>query len=185
VLVVGEQQERLIEALLTLSRSQRGLDQHEAFDLAAVAAEVLETRRPEAQRQRLRLDTALEAAPVVGDRRLGERLIANLVDNAMRHNVPAGRIEVATGMANGHAVLSIVNSGPVVPSEELDRLFQPFQRLSADRADAQDEGVGLGLSIVQAIATAHEATLTPSARPDGGLAIEVRFPSPGRGTNEP
>jgi signal transduction histidine kinase len=184
VLVAGEQQERLIEALLTLSRSQRGLDQHEPFDLAAVAAEVLETRRPEAERRRLRLDTALEQAPIMGDRRLGERLIANLVDNAIRHNVHAGRIEVATGTKNGHAVLSIANSGPVVPSGDLDRLFQPFQRLSADRDDGQDNGVGLGLSIVQAIATAHEATLTPRARPEGGLAIEVRFPSTGRGTDE-
>jgi signal transduction histidine kinase len=184
VLVAGEQQERLIEALLTLSRSQRGLDQHEPFDLAVVTAEVLETRRPEAERRRLRLDAALDEAPTMGDRRLGERLVANLVDNAMRHNVPAGRIEVATGTKNGHAVLSIANSGPVVPSGELDRLFQPFQRLSADREDGRDDGVGLGLSIVQAIATAHEATLTPRARPEGGLAIEVRFPSTRRGTNE-
>jgi signal transduction histidine kinase len=177
VLVAGEQQERLIEALLTLSRSQRGLDHHEPFDLAAVAAEVLETHRPEADRQRLRLETVLEAAPVMGDRRLAERLIANLVDNAMRHNVPAGRIEVATGTKNGHAVLSIANSGPVVPSGELDRLFQPFQRLATDRDNGQDDGLGLGLSIVQAIAAAHEASLTSRARPEGGLAIEVSFPS--------
>src|SRR4029453_1523446 len=184
VLVAGEQQERLIEALLTLSRSQRGLDQHEPFDLAVVTAEVLETRRPEAERRRLRLDAALDEAPTMGDRRLGERLVANLVDNAMRHNVPAGRIEVATGTKNGHAVLSIANSGPVVPSGELDRLFQPFQRLSADREAGQDDGVGLGLLMGQATATAHEATLTPRARPEGGLAIEVRFPSTRRGTNE-
>jgi signal transduction histidine kinase len=184
VLAAGEQQERLIEALLTLSRSQRGLDQHEPFDLAAVAADVLATRRPEAERRRLRLDTALEEASIVGDRRLGERLVANLVDNAIRHNVPAGRIEVATGTTNGHAVLSIANSGPVVPAGELDRLFQPFQRLADDGDDGQDEGVGLGLSIVQAIATAHEATLTPRARPEGGLAIEVRFPSTCHGTGE-
>jgi signal transduction histidine kinase len=184
VLAAGEQQERLIEALLTLSRSQRGLDQHEPFDLAAVAADVLATRRPEAERRRLRLDTALEEASIVGDRRLGERLVANLVDNAIRHNVPAGRIEVATGTTNGHAVLSIANSGPVVPAGELDRLFQPFQRLADDGDGGQDEGVGLGLSIVQAIATAHEATVTPRSRAEGGLAIEVRFPSTCHGTDE-
>jgi signal transduction histidine kinase len=184
VLVVGEQQERLIEALLTLSRSQRGLDEREPFDLATVAAEVLETRRPEAERRRLRFDTALEAAPITGDPRLGERLVANLVDNAMRHNVPAGRIEVETGTMNGQAVLSIANSGPVVPPGELDRLFQPFQRLAADGDSGQEDGLGLGLSIVQAIATAHDATLTSRARPEGGLAIEVSFPSAGRGTDE-
>jgi signal transduction histidine kinase len=185
VLAAGEQQERLIEALLTLSRSQRGLDQRKPFDLAAVAAEVLESRRPEAEHKQLHIDTALDPAPTSGDAALGERLVANLVDNAVRHNVPAGRIEVATGTKNGHAVLSIANSGPVVPAEELDRLFQPFQRLSSDRDDGQDDGVGLGLSIVQAIASAHGATVEPRVRPEGGLAIEVGFPSPGRGTNEP
>jgi signal transduction histidine kinase len=184
VLVVGEQQERLIEALLTLSRSQRGLDQREPFDLAAVAAEVLETRRPEAEHKQLRIDTALDPAPTSGDASLGERLVANLVDNAVRHNVPGGRIEVVTGTKNGHAVLSIANSGPLVPSVEIDRLLQPFQRLATESNDGQDDGLGLGLSIVQAIATAHEATLTPRARPEGGLAIEVRFPSTGRRTNE-
>jgi signal transduction histidine kinase len=177
-LVAGEQQERLIEALLTLSRSQRGLDRHERFDLAAVAGEVIEARRPEVERRRLHLDTALDAAPITGDRRLGERLIANLVDNAMSHNVPSGRIEVATTTTNGHAMLSVVNSGPVVPSGELDRLFQPFERFAAGRDDGHDDGVGLGLSIVQAIATAHDATLTARARPEGGLAIDVMFPPP-------
>jgi signal transduction histidine kinase len=184
VLVAGKQQERLIEALLTLSRSQRGLDQREPFDLGAVAAEVLETRRPEAQHKQLRIDTALDPAPTSGDAALGERLVANLVDNAVRHNVHGGRIEVATGTKNGHAVLSVANSGPVVPSRELDGLFQPFQRLAQDRNNGQHDSLGLGLSIVQAIATAHGATLTPRARPEGGLAIEVRFPSTGRGTTE-
>jgi signal transduction histidine kinase len=184
VLASGEQQERLIEALLTLSRSQRGLDQHEPFDLAAVAADVLETRRAEAEHKQLHIETALDPAPTSGDVALGERLVANLVDNAMRHNVAAGRIEVATATKNGHAVISIANTGPVVPSGDIDRLFQPFQRLTSDPDDGQDAGLGLGLSIVHAIATAHEATVTPKALPEGGLAIEVRFPSTGRGANE-
>jgi signal transduction histidine kinase len=181
VLAAGEQQERLIEALLTLSRSQRGLDHHEPFDLAAVAAEVLQTRRPEAEHRQLQIDAALDPAPTSGDPALGERLVANLVDNAVRHNVPSGRIEVETGTRDGRAVLTIANSGPVVPSAELDRLFQPFQRLAAD---GQDDGLGLGLSIVHAIATAHGATLTTRARPDGGLAVEVSFPSAGGGASD-
>jgi signal transduction histidine kinase len=180
VLVAGEQQERLIEALLTLSRSQRGLDYHEPFDLGAVAAEVLEARRPDAERRELHLAAALESAPTSGDRRLGERLVANLVDNAVRHNVPSGRIDVTTGTKDGRAILTITNSGPVVPPHELDRLFQPFQRLVANRDNGQGDGLGLGLSIVQAIATAHDATLIPRAQTEGGLAIEVSFPSTGR-----
>jgi signal transduction histidine kinase len=183
VLATGEQQERLLEALLTLSRSQRGLDHHEAFDVAAVAAEVLETRRPEAERQRLHIHSALDPAPASGDPALGERLVANLVDNAVRHNVPEGRIDVATGTKNGHAVLSVANSGPFVPSAELDRLVQPFERLAADD-NGQDDGLGLGLSIVHAIATAHEATVTTRAQPEGGLAIEVTFPTTDRGTSK-
>jgi signal transduction histidine kinase len=183
VLAAGVQQERLLEALLTLSRSQRGVDHYDPFDLAVVTAEVLETRRPEAERRRLRVDTALDSAPTSGDLALGERLVANLVDNALRHNVPAGRIEIATGTKNGHAVLSIANSGPVVSSTDLDRLVQPFERLAVDD-NGEDEGLGLGLSIVQAIATAHEATLTTRAHPGGGLAVEVSFPSMGRRTND-
>jgi signal transduction histidine kinase len=184
ILVAGEQQERLIEALLTLSRSQRGLDHHEPFDLAAVAAEVLETRRAEADEKQLNIGVVLDPAPTSGDPALGERLVANLVDNAVRHNIPAGRIEVATGAKAGRAVLSIANSGPVVPSAELDRLLQPFQRFAADRNGQDDDGLGLGLSIVHAIATAHEATLTTRAQPGGGLAIEVSFPSTAWGPRE-
>jgi signal transduction histidine kinase len=183
VLVAGEQQERLIEALLTLSRSQRGLDQREPFDLAAVAAEVLQTRRPEAEHKQIRIDTALDPAPTSGDAALGERLVANLLDNAVRHNVPAGRIEVATGTRDGYAVLSVANTGPPVPPTEVDRLFQPFEQLPDDR-NGDDDGLGLGLSIVDAIVTAHGATLTARAQPEGGLAVEVSFPSAGGGAND-
>jgi signal transduction histidine kinase len=176
VLAAGEQQERLIEALLTLSRSQRGLDHHEIFDLATVAADVLVTRRPDAEQRHLRLDANLAPAPVAGDARLGERLVANLIDNALRHNHPGGQVEIATASRGGTSLLSISNSGPIVPPAETDRLLQPFQRLACDR-DTGDEGLGLGLSIVHAIAIAHGATLTTNAQPHGGLAVEVSFPT--------
>jgi signal transduction histidine kinase len=175
VLGVGEQQERLIEALLTLSRSQRGLDRREPFDLAVIAAEILETRGPEATSRGLFVDTALNPAPASGDQRLGERLVANLVDNAARHNIPRGRIDVATTTKAGRAVLTVMNTGPVVSPDDLDRLAQPFQRLDAERNGDQD-GLGLGLSIVHAIAAAHGATIATRARPNGGLEIEVTFP---------
>ncbi|MDX6427065.1 MAG: hypothetical protein QOD52_2470, partial [Gaiellaceae bacterium] len=173
---VGEQQERLIEALLTLSRSQRGLDRHEPFDLAEIAAEILETRGPEATSRGLYIDTALDPAPAAGDERLGERLVANLVDNAARHNIPGGRIDVATTTtSDGRAVLTVLNTGPVIHPDDLDRLYQPFQRVGADRNGDQD-GLGLGLSIVHAIAAAHGATIATRARPNGGLEIAVTFP---------
>ncbi len=177
VLAAGEQQERLIEALLTLSRSQRGLDHHEPFDLAAVTCEIAGSRDPEAERRAVRIHAALSPARTSGDPRLGERLIANLVDNAIRHNVPGGRVELTTTTVAGNAVLTVANTGPPVPPAEIARLLQPFQRLTDERA-GDGEGLGLGLSIAQAIATAHGALLAVRARHAGGLAIEVRFPPP-------
>jgi signal transduction histidine kinase len=177
VLAAGEQQERLIEALLTLSRSQRGLHHHEPFDLAAMTCEIAGTRAQEAERHEVRIDAHLSPAPASGDPRLGERLIANLVDNAIRHNVPGGRVDVVTTTVAGSAVLTVVNTGPAVPACEIGRLLQPFQRLANGRA-GEGEGLGLGLSIAQAIATAHGAVLAVRARHRGGLAVEVRFPVP-------
>jgi signal transduction histidine kinase len=171
VLAAGEQQERLIEALLTLSRSQRGLDHHEPFDLAVIAGDVIAS-----DERGVRLDADLTPAPTSGDPRLGERLVVNLVDNATRHNVPGGRIGVTTTTTSGgHAVLTVENTGPVIAPEELDRLCQPFQRLCAN-GNGHEDGLGLGLSIVHAIAAAHGATLATLARPGGGLRVEVSFP---------
>jgi signal transduction histidine kinase len=177
VLAAGEQQERLIEALLTLSRSQRGLDNHEPFDLASIAAEILETRCPEADDMGLQIEARFEPARTSGDPRLGERLVANLVDNAARHNIPGGRIELATATRGGKAVLTVVNTGQVIRPDDLDRLYQPFQRLDTDRNGDQG-GLGLGLSIVHAIAIAHGATIACRAQPGGGLNIAVTFPPP-------
>ena len=178
VLAAGKQQERLIEALLTLARSERGLDEHEPVDLATITATVLHARQHEAKRRGLSVHATLEPAAASGDPRLAERLVANLVDNALRHNHPGGRVDVATTTRSGQAILSVANSGPLVPPDELERLFQPFQRLGAARTDHGD-GIGLGLSIVAAIATAHAATLTTRAQDAGGLDIEVGFPSAG------
>ena len=116
-----------------------------------------------------------EPAPLDGDPLLVERLVANLVTNAVRHNVPGGRVEVSTGVQDGEAVLSVTNTGPLIPPTDVDRLFQPFQRLDRRRANHKD-GHGLGLSIVRAIATAHHATITAHPMPDGGLSVSVTFP---------
>jgi signal transduction histidine kinase len=176
VLASEEQLERLIEALLTLSRGQAGLNRREGFDLADVTDQVLLPRRSEAATRGLELHDALSPASAAGDARLVERLVANLVDNAVRYNVPDGRVEVATKTEAGHAVLSVVNTGPAVPVTAVDQLLRPFQRLAPDRT-MNREGVGLGLSIVQAIATAHDAALTLRPQPEGGLHVEVSFPA--------
>ncbi len=188
VLVAGEQQERLIEALLTLARSQRGLDRWEPIDLAALTADVLRARQAEAAAANLQVSCTVAggamapegpAAELLGDARLAERLVANLADNAIRHNVPGGWISLRVAAVQGQAVLTVANSGPVVPPGEVSRLFAPFQRLGAARGvnSGQRDGQGLGLSIVSAIAAAHGADLQARARPDGGLHIELRFPS--------
>jgi signal transduction histidine kinase len=177
VLAVTKQQERLLEALLVLARGQAGLDRWEPFDLAAVTDEVLLARHAQVQRGRLRVDAALDPTLALGDARLAERLVGNLVDNAIGHNLPAGWVQIQTSARAGRAELSVANSGPAVPPAEVDRLLRPFQRLGADRTGHR-EGHGLGLSIVAAVAAAHHADLRVRARPEGGLDVVVCFPQP-------
>jgi signal transduction histidine kinase len=173
VLALGEQQENTIDALLTLASTERGIERREPIDLAAAVTEVLESRRDLAARLRVSVDEHIGAATTTGDALLIESLVANLVDNAVRHNTSGGWMRVATSTVDSRARFSVENSGAVIPPKQVDRLFQPFQRLHG-RAQ-RTEGHGLGLAIVQAIATAHGATLSATARPDGGLAIEVTF----------
>lgn len=176
VLALGEQQERLIEALLTLASTEQGIEHREPFDLAALAAETVALRQSEAQRRGIHVETTLGAAPATGDRRLVTSLLANLLANAVRHNTPGGRVWLATALVEGRATVTITNTGPVIPPDQVERLFQPFQRLGDERTHRTD-GHGLGLAIVRAIANAHGATIVPQARAEGGLTIEVRFPS--------
>ena len=183
VLAADAQQERLIEALLTLARSERGLDHREPVDIAAIAGSVLAAVQPEVERRGLHLRAELEPAEASGDARLAERLIANLVDNALRHNEAGGRVEVTTTTRDGRAVVSVSNTGPLVQADAVEQLFQPFRRGGTDRTDHSD-GVGLGLSIVNAIAAAHEAPLAARPQPGGGLHIEVGFPLVGADTRD-
>jgi signal transduction histidine kinase len=175
VLAANAEQEQLIEALLTLASSQAGLDRSEPVDLAAVTSDALLAPRPEIERLGLRIAPATRLAPLDGDPLLIERLVANLIDNAVRHNVAGGDVKIATGMRDGRAVLSVANTGPVIPPAEVDRLFQPFQRLNGRRAHHKN-GHGLGLSIVRAIASAHGASIDAQANHVGGLTITVTFP---------
>jgi signal transduction histidine kinase len=172
----GEHQEQLIDALLTLAQSQRGLERREPVDLTVVTATVLAAAQPSAEELGVRIEAALaEDLWLSGDPRLIERLVANLVDNAVRHNVQDGRVAVRIARERGATVLSVENTGPAIPADEVARLLQPFQRLEPDRVASRRSGLGLGLSIVAAIADAHHAALTVAAGGDGGLAVSVRF----------
>jgi signal transduction histidine kinase len=174
VLASEQQLEELIEALLTLARSERGLERREAVNLATVTAEVLAARGAEIAERGLHLHATLDVAGVEGNPQLIERLVVNLIDNAIRHNHGGGRVEVTTGVGAAGVVLSLANDGPIISPQELERIQQPFQRLGAERASRGD-GHGLGLSIAHAIADAHGATLSVQANPDGGLHVTVSF----------
>jgi signal transduction histidine kinase len=176
VLASEQHLEQMIDGLLALSRSQAGLERRERLDLATLATEVLLIRDSEVTSLGLDVHTTLAPAPTTGDPRLVERLIANLIDNAIRHNLSEGHVEITTGTRHQHAFLVVTNSGPTIPAEELPRLLQPFQRLHGTRT-SHEGGNGLGLAIVEAIAAAHRATLSTRLRPEGGLSVEVVFPS--------
>ena len=172
---LGDQQERLIAALLALASSQRGIGQLECLDLADITRDALLARQEEAERHGIRLRAALAAAPVTGDPSLAESLVANLLDNAIRHNLPGGQAEISTALTTAGAAITVSNTGTLVPPDAVQDLFQPFRQLGTQRT-RHGEGHGLGLAIVRAIADAHGAALTARARPAGGLDIQVTFP---------
>jgi signal transduction histidine kinase len=189
-LAAGEQQERLIASLLTLARGERGLDAFEPFDLSIVATGAVAAVRDEAEARGVTVTAGLGPAVALGDSRLAEQLAANLADNAVRYNVAGGQVEISTGDRDGRAFLAVSNTGAVIPPDQLGRLFQPFQRLDPGRGGRAGSGggagrdgggperggLGLGLTIVSAIAAAHGAELRAVTRAAGGLAIEVVFP---------
>jgi signal transduction histidine kinase len=175
---VNREQERLIDALLTLARSQRGLSRRVLFDLGEVAAHVVRTAQADPALQ-VRVRSSLAAAPVAGDPALAERLVTNLVENAIRYNVPDGTVDVTVEVSGARSVLHVTNTGPALPPDQIDRLFQPFQRLGRERTGHEDarRGLGLGLSIVAAVAASHGATLTARPGDGGGLDVRVGFPT--------
>jgi signal transduction histidine kinase len=177
VLTASEQQERLIEALLTLARSQRGLESRAPLDLREITAEAVRAMPPNG----VKVETELGDASTTGDPAMVERLVANLMQNAIRYNEPGGWVTAWTGMRDGEPTIEVTNPGPVVRPEQVEELVKPFSRLdgngsfAARNAHAR-QGLGLGLSIVQAIVDAHGASLTTAPRAEGGLKVAVRFP---------
>jgi signal transduction histidine kinase len=175
---LGDQQERLIAALLTLATSERGVERWDTFDLAEIADTALANQRELAQAQQLTVDTSLARTPLAGDPALVGLLVDNLVENAMRHNVTGGKIHVLTAAGPKDAMLTVSNTGPLVPESAIPHLFQPFQAIGADRTRLRIDGHGLGLAIVRAVADAHGAAIAATPRSDGGLEVTVTFPSP-------
>lgn len=166
-----EQQQLLIDALLQLTLARRGLARQDPIDIAGTTRRALRAH----DLSEFRTVVTLHPARTAGDPVLIERLAANLISNAARHNVTGGQIEVETRTENRHAVLCVANTGRLIPAPELTRIFEPFHRIAIDQR-AGNDGLGLGLAIVQAIADAHHATITPHARAGGGLQLHVRFP---------
>jgi signal transduction histidine kinase len=177
LLELRQQQATMLESLLTLAGSERGLSQHEHVDLSEIADRTVAAYRVGALQAGVRLDARIESAWTTGDPALVERLVANLVDNAIAYNVPDGSVRVTTAVRDGRATLTVANTGAAIPPDRVDDLFEPFQRL--DRTAGRTGHHGLGLSIVRAIATAHDATIDAYPGPGGGLRIEVTFGAAG------
>jgi signal transduction histidine kinase len=170
----GSDHERLIEALLTLARSQQGIEERQPVSLTEVVEEVIGAPAPPGMAEGITIERALNPAWVSGDRRLIRQLVTNLVENALRHNITDGEIRVGVEAHQGQAMLTVDNTGRHVPADQIERLLQPFQRLKPDRT-GDTTGRGLGLSIVRAITTAHDATLQIQPNPDGGLHVRISF----------
>jgi signal transduction histidine kinase len=173
-LQLSGQQEQLIDALLALATSERGVQRWEPFDLALLSREAVEKHGQDAERRGIEIDARLEPAVASGEASLAESLITNLLENAIRHNLTGGSVQISTAGTAAGPRLRISNTGAEVPPGDIGRLFQPFQRHGPARVGAAD-GHGLGLAIVQAIADAHGASLIARARPQGGLEVEVTF----------
>ena len=174
LLATNARSEGLIEGLLLLARSEQPVANGTTVDLADVTTTALQLTAAEAQQRDVCVRSAISPADTTGEPVLLERLAVNLIQNAIRHNVPGGSVEVTTGQRDGCALLTIQNTGPVVPPKEVESLFEPFRRGSGRTVS---DGVGLGLSIVRAIATAHGGRVEAAANVDGGgLAVRVTLP---------
>jgi signal transduction histidine kinase len=171
LLEVNARNEKLIEGLLTLARSEAAVASAQRGDLSDVARHVLD-QLPGGD---ITVESELDNASVTGDPVMLERLAHNLVENALRYNNPGGRVSVTTHNGDGTARLTVTNTGPVIPQYEIPRLFEPFRRLSDRIGSAR--GTGLGLSIVKSVAHAHGGAVKASPNPGGGLVVQVTLPA--------
>lgn len=184
LLAVNERHERLIDGLLVLASSEQHPGEHSRVDLAEIARQAIVMAGDAAGAAGVEIRATLAPAPVRGDAVLLERLALNLIDNAVRYNVTeCGWVAIATGTRDGYSELVVQNTGPTVPENEIDGLFEPFRRLasaehlSVNGHAATTRGAGLGLSIVRAVANAHQGEVHAASLPGGGLAVHVRIAS--------
>jgi signal transduction histidine kinase len=184
LLAVNQRNERLIDGLLTLASSEQRITELQPVDLADIARHIITESQSAAQKAKIAIRSHLRSAPMNGDPVLLERLVQNLVDNAIRYNLPEGGwLEVTTDVVDNDVELTVENTGMPIPPYEVPSLFEPFRRLPATERIAEranpsiSRGAGLGLSIVQAVAHAHEGDVHASARGDGGLTVQVRIPA--------
>jgi signal transduction histidine kinase len=171
-----DRSERLIEGLLTLARSEQEPRSRAPDDLAYAAAQALDHAGLQDGAAGLRVLTGLRPAPVEGDPALLDRMVANLVENAVRHNQPGGWLDVATGTSQGRAFVRVANGGHEIPADQVESLFEPFRRLDG-RVASPTRGAGLGLSIVRSVARAHGGDAHALALPGGGLEVAVQLPA--------
>jgi signal transduction histidine kinase len=169
-----DQSEALIDGLLTLARSDRGLTAYALVDLEAAAQDAMDQVGTRSSKSNIVIDADLSPSPTHGDRVLLERLVANLIDNAVHYNLTGGSVRVVTGSDDTASFITVTNSGPLVPESAVMSLFEPFTRLDGRVNNGQ--GVGLGLSIVTSVVRAHHGHLHAEALPDGGMRISVRLP---------
>ncbi|GAA3163498.1 MULTISPECIES: sensor histidine kinase [Streptomyces] len=176
LLATNERSEQLVEGLLLLARSDNQIVERGPVDLAEVASQAIDQVHGEAEAKGVDIRGHRAPAVVQGNGVLLERIALNLVQNAVRYNVPEGGwVEVTTEVQHGQAVLVVSNTGPVVPAYEIDNLFEPFRRLRTERTGS-DKGVGLGLSIVRSVARAHGGHIYARPREGGGLVMRVTLP---------
>src|ERR1700733_7010425 len=169
--------ERLIEGLLMLARSEAATGREEAADLSALAADCITDLRARAREADVDVRDDLEPAWTRGDPALLDRMIANLVDNGIQHNLPGGYLRVSTRAENGRVRLTVANGGARIDAADAQKLTEPFRRL-----DRGAGGFGLGLSIVRSVVDAHGGTMEIEAPPAGGLEVRITLPALPRGT---
>ena len=174
LLETNERNERLIEGLLVLSESDRGLLTRTPLRLDEITATVLDAHRARAAEVGVTLTSRLRPRLVAGEQVLLERLVANLVQNALKYNRPGGTVDVRVDV---EPALLVLNTGDDVPPDEVSALFEPFRRRSGARID-HSGGAGLGLAIARSITRAHEGIIKASSTGQDGLRVEVSLPVP-------
>lgn len=171
LLATNERNERLIDGLLTLAETERGLMARTPQRLDAIVQEAAASFAGAAAEAGVQLEVAVGPASVIGEAPLLERLVSNLVSNAIKYNAPDGRVEIVVAP---DGALTVSNTGPAVPPEAVAGLFEPFRRMTGERLD-HGGGVGLGLTIARSIVAAHGGSMHATANPGGGLTVTVRL----------